>query len=153
MKTIDRLLESQQARQAVIDLLHATPQGMTGPEIGQHFGWLAGTTGSRLKTMADDGELSRTAEWMLVPNHGHLRKQRTWRYFAAVSTTKQAEDVVRELGKNLTKEGRAEKEGKPARKSRPGHYVHNDADRMAIPNQGGQGASRPRTATYLEVMV
>lgn len=101
------------------------------------------TASKRLKKMCDIGELRR--ESVSERLTGSNRIVRTYRYWAVVTEIFTAEEVEQLLA---MEEG-AEK--KPKKKeSRPGVWFSNDdPDRKAIPNQGGQGASRPRCCSAI----
>jgi hypothetical protein len=141
-KAFVRLKQSEILRQQALDYIIANP-GASGPDVVQHFGWNESSGSSRLLCMKEEGELRRE------------KVDNVFRYYALVEKTKRAEDVFSTLGANLTSAGREEhRRSKPETENKwvNGCWKNNPESKEMYTNQGGQGASKPRMATYLEVM-
>lgn len=160
MNTFERLLLSQNMRQAAIDYLIENP-GAYAPDICSHFGWKISSGASRLAAMADDGELSREDAIYVQKYPSGTRRQASFKYYALVKQTKQAVDVIRAMGKNLaslsgtrpTKHSEDEPYTPKPIDLGKARYVHDDSRRPALSGQGGQGGIGARlTATSLELM-
>lgn len=156
MKTLDRLLNSQVMRQAALDYLREHP-GAYAPDVCTALGWKASSGASRLAEMAKDLEVRREDAVYIQHWAKGTRRQASFRYWAIATTTRQAVDVIKEMGVNLASSGRDCHEHtdgpykqKPVDLGKP-RYVHNDSRRPALSGQGGQGGvNAPFTATYLE---
>jgi hypothetical protein len=150
MNYFSRLKESEAERQKCIDYLISYP-GCIGPEIIEVLGWPAGSGASRLSAMVEEKELRRENAISYRSNKlGFQQQQRTYRYWAIVERTKPAEEAIKKVGQNLTKEGR---ERKPLPKNgvwtKKG-FINNDPNRNSIKSQGGQGHASPRCSSSID---
>jgi len=122
-------------RQLVLDYLHANP----GSTMGDIKAWLVanddhGCASNTLRTMTD---------WREIRHEGKLRSRQ---YYALVQTSRTAEECrsLREAtlaAANAAKQEAADSAAMAAYS--PGRTIHKPAGHP-IPNQGGQGACRPR---------
>lgn len=120
-------------RQMILDFLHRAPGAM----MGEIVAWLArrgdtGNAANTMRTMAEWGELRYTGQ------------TRFRRYYPLVKKTRSASESIEIRQENLAAANARRKKEAPAPATAPGHYIHKPGERP-IPNQGGQGASRPRT--------
>ena len=128
-------VRAAQRRQLILDYLRANPGGM----MGDIKAWLAanddhGCASNTLRTMTD---------WREIRHEGKLRSRQ---YYALVQTSRTAEEcrLLREAtlaAANAAKQKSAASAAMAA--CGPALYRHRPAARP-IPNQGGQGACRPR---------
>jgi hypothetical protein len=151
MNYFSRLKESEAERQKCIDYLQSYP-GCIGPEIIEALGWPAGSGASRLSAMVEEKELRRENTICYRINKlGFQQQQRTYRYWAIVERTKPAEEAIKKVGQNLTKEFRAG--GNPSPKNgvwtKKG-FINNDPNRESIRSQGGQGRASPRCSSSID---
>lgn len=133
-----RPASSARRRTAALEFVKMNP-GAIGKEILTALAWEYEIGSKCLQRMCDIGELRR--EPISVKQENSNRVVRSYQYWAVVVEIFSPEEVEQLL--SMLAEGkenkRKEKEPLP-----PGVYKHDDPDRMAIPNQGGQGASGPR---------
>lgn len=127
-------------RQLILDLLHAAP-GAQMPEIRAHLAAYGdtGNAANTLRTMAD---------WRELRFEGDARSRR---YYALVATTRSADESVAIREANCAAANAARKreatrrqaDGRISTQPYSGRIVHTSGAHP-IPNQGGQGACRPR---------
>lgn len=157
-----RYKQGEENRQKMLDLMNAQP-GITTPEIVKATGMKLNTVSNILRNLfVQYGEVTRRK----VVFHTGVQAISTYAYTALVTKTRSAEAVTIAVSSNLREHGKLTREERMIRAEQKaieqeriaranaapvGVYRHNDPDRMAIPNQGGQGSSRPRMATYMEV--
>lgn len=143
-----RYTRSEEMRQAALDLVRQVP-GITGSEIFKHFGWPSGTANSRLASMCEMKEMTRTEVWIQVKNMlGRTAPVKTYSYTALVEKTITAEDVRKPAAGTIPKPRKPRvKKAKPAPEvAIPGVYRHKPDQRghLRPTQQDGQGSGRRR---------
>lgn len=139
-----RYTQTEKMRQAVLDLVHASP-GISGSEIIKIVGGDGCTVNSRLKGMCDLGELKRKPVVITQRNvRGHVRKVKTYAYTALVEKTISAETVRRQAEKERKPMKPREKSAKPGTENgkirTPGRYVQKGGGWPALKGQDAQGS-------------
>jgi len=134
--------ETESQRRSAIEYLIDNP-GAFARDILAQLGWRSSTGIKRLKKMLEMNEIRRE-ELEKPGTDTSKRVARIFKYWAVVESPMSIDEVRlhRKRKKQLAKEEQARKEEEERVRS-IGRYVHNNPNRLAIKNQGGQGAVRP----------